>query len=90
MICMVNKPIHQLAVENEAIPFNAVKQWHALSVMFQRFENLIFFWLWFGYVVFIYMYMMCVCIFICIYVYLLYIGSLDSIGISEYMPYSFA
>ena len=43
MICMVNKPIHQLAVENEAIPFNAVKQWHALSVMFQRFENLIFF-----------------------------------------------
>ena len=87
MICMVNKPIHQLAVENEASPFNAVKQWHALSVMFQRFENLMFFGCGLD-MLFLYICIWYACIYI--YVYLLYIGSLDSIGISEYMPYSFA
>ena len=69
MICMVNKPIHQLAVENEASPFNAVKQWHALSVMFQRFENLMFFGCGLD-MLFLYICIWYACIYIYIYVYM--------------------
>ena len=60
---------------------NAGKQLRSLSVMFS-FSSVLYVWLF------------CICVFcICMYMYMYVryvLGSLDSIGISEYMPYSFA
>ena len=84
MICMVNKPIQKLAVENEASPFECRE---AVAFTFsdvQHFECFVCL------VVFIYVF---VYVYITIYLYCIYrfvLGSLDSIGISEYIQYSFA